>query len=136
MAYYIKWNDDKTDYTVWGGASIGVKAMTERGFERVEVLPERPVIDPDKDVVEELNTAYADFRSICADIGRLIGNPDFTGGFDEMKSFSESPASQTAEGIALSIKWIAADKLCTYLAGKLGIGQPDWWYQCWEQKGE
>lgn len=42
MAYYIKWNEDKTDYTVWGGASIGVKAMTERGYERVEVLPAKP----------------------------------------------------------------------------------------------
>lgn len=42
MASYIKWNDDKTDYTVWGGASIGVKAMTERGYERVEELPPRP----------------------------------------------------------------------------------------------
>ena len=136
MAYYIKWNEDKTDYTVWGGASIGVKAMTERGYERVEVLPERPVVDPDADILAELNAAYIDFRNICGAIGMLIGDPNFTGGFDEMKGFSENPASQTAEGIALSIKWIAADKICTYLASKLGIGQPDWWYQCWEQKGE
>jgi len=42
MAYYIKWNNEKTDYTVWSGASIGVKAMTERGYERVEVLPAKP----------------------------------------------------------------------------------------------
>ena len=80
----------------------------------------------------EFDAACAKFREVCAAIGTLIGNPGFTGGFDEMAEFESSEAANTAAGIALSIKWMAADKLCTYLASKLGIGQPDWWYQCWE----
>ena len=96
---------------------------------------EPPVID-NSEKIAELNTAYSAFRSICAEIGTLLGVENFTGGFDEMTAFENNEAAATPEGIALSIKWIAADKLCTYLASKLGIGQPDWWYQCWEQKGE
>lgn len=82
-------------------------------------------------VTDEFRAACARFREVCREIGSLISNPDFKGGFDEMSEFETHPAAMSVEGIALSIKWIAADKLCTYLASKLGIGQPEWWHTCW-----
>ncbi|MBR1951867.1 MAG: hypothetical protein IKA32_04785 [Lentisphaeria bacterium] len=87
---------------------------------------------PDMSAVQaEFDAACVKFQEICQEIGALIGNPYFKGGFDEMAEFETSEAAATPDGIALSIKWMAADKLCTYLASKLGIGQPEWWYQCW-----
>ena len=133
MAYYIKWNDDKTDYTVWSGASIGVKAMTEKGYERVTALPEKPEVFVDNTPRLELDAAYESFRNVCHAIGALIGDTNFRGGFDEMQVFETSAQSMTMDGIALAIKWVAANEACTYLASKLGIGQPDWWYECWKQ---
>ena len=133
MAYYIKWNEDKTDYTVWSGASIGIKAMTEKGYERVTTLPDKPEAVVDNTPRLELDAAYESFRNVCYAIGTLIGDTNFRGGFDEMQVFETSEQSMSMEGIALAIKWVAANEACTYLASKLGIGQPDWWYECWKQ---
>jgi hypothetical protein len=36
---YIKWNESRTSYTVWHGPSLGITAMTVRGYEKVDVLP-------------------------------------------------------------------------------------------------
>jgi hypothetical protein len=105
------------------------KTLTAAGYVWEEpIIPEMP----DMSVVQaEFDAACFKFREICREIGALIGNADFKGGFDEMAEFETSDAAATETGVALSIKWIAADKLCTYLASKLGIGQPDWWYMCW-----
>ena len=27
--------------------------------------------------------------------------------------------------------WSAANELCKYEGSKIGLGQPDWWYDCW-----
>ena len=107
------------------------KVLKEAGY----VWEEPAVIEPpDMSAMQaEFDTACEKFREICREIGTLIGNADFKGGFDEMAEFETSEAAASEAGIALSVKWIAADKLCTYLAGKLGIGQPEWWYQCWEE---
>lgn len=100
---------------------------------RLIFTSEPPAPQPDLSALQaEFDAACVKFREVCAAIGTLIGNPGFTGGFDEMAEFESSEAANTAAGIALSIKWMAADKLCTYLASKLGIGQPAWWYECWE----
>ena len=36
---YIKWNDSQTNYTVWHGPSLGIAAMTAKGYERVDEKP-------------------------------------------------------------------------------------------------
>lgn len=101
--------------------------------DRLIFTSEPPAPQPDSSALQaEFGAACAKFREVCNVIGALIGTPGFKGGFDEMAEFESSEAANTAAGIALSIKWMAADKLCTYLASKLGIGQPDWWYQCWD----
>lgn len=87
--------------------------------------------------IPEIDTTVFDnaceqFRELCGIIGNLIDDPDFKGGFDEIAIFEQSEAAQSIEGIQLSLKWMALDKLCTYEGSKIGLGQPDWWYRCWE----
>ena len=91
--------------------------------------------EPTEDLLiyEDFNAACANFRQVCAEIGTLIGDSNFKGGFDEMAGFQASEAAHSEAGIALAIRWIAADKLCTYEGGKVGLGQPEWWYKCWEK---
>ena len=48
---YIKWNENRTNYTVWHGPSLGVAAMTARGYEKVDVLP---AVTPEEVPLEEL----------------------------------------------------------------------------------
>ena len=48
---YIKWNESRTVYTVWQGPSLGVAAMTAKGYERVDVLPD---ITPEEVPLEDL----------------------------------------------------------------------------------
>ncbi len=82
---------------------------------------ENDVIIPDETLQlrAEFEAACENFRSVCKEIGKLLNNPNFTGGFDEMSEFENSEAAQSNKGIILSVKWMAADKLCTYLASKL-----------------
>lgn len=81
-----------------------------------------------------LDAAYVNFRAVCSAIGTLIGNENFRGGFDEISSFADSEAAQSQAGIVLSLKLTFADKQCTYEAAKLGIGQPQWWNECWNNQ--
>lgn len=40
---YIKWNEARTGYEIWCGPGIGSAAMAEKGYEKVDALPEIPV---------------------------------------------------------------------------------------------
>lgn len=81
-----------------------------------------------------LEAAYANFRTVCSAIGSLIGNSEFKGGFEEIPTFANSDAAQSQQGIILSLQLTFADKQCTYEAAKLGIGQPQWWNECWNNQ--
>ena len=78
--------------------------------------------------------ACAQFRTICAAIGEFISDPEFRGGFDEYHAFatSEAYAQNPVRGNALAIQWSALNELCKYEGSKIGLGQPAWWYRCWE----
>ena len=82
------------------------------------------------------DTACAKFREICAAIGEAIGDPDFKGGFDEMEKLQRAPVFGTIEGLQLAQAWNAANELCKYEGHKLGLEQPEWWYECWRQVEE
>lgn len=97
----------------------------EAGY--TEYIPPTPE-PPD---TTEFDNACAQFRQICGQIEIATELPGFKGGFDEMTEFQQSPVFSTLAGVQLALAWDAADKLCTYLASKLGIGQPEWWYRCW-----
>ena len=85
----------------------------------------------DDDRRAEFDAACANFRSICQQIGEAIGKEDFRGGFDEMVELQQSPIFSTVDGLKLAAAWSGANDLCTYLAAKIGIGQPKWWHECW-----
>ena len=88
--------------------------------------------DASEDTQAQFEAACENFRKVCQDIQDVTNIEDFKGGFDEMLEFQNSPVAATAEGLALAMRWSAADKLCTYIADrKLKIGQPAWWKKCW-----
>lgn len=74
------------------------------------------------------------FRQICSEIGKLINDENFKGGYDDMITFYNHSSYKTSEGMQLAIAWSGANDLCKYEANKLGIGSPEWWYRCWENK--
>ena len=78
-------------------------------------------------------TACAQFRALCSEIGIFIGDSEFKGGFDEYASFAASAAyaQNPVKGNALAIQWSALNELCKYEGAKIGLGQPGWWYACW-----
>lgn len=77
-------------------------------------------------------TACKYFRQICGEIGELIGDSEFKGGYDDMPIFYAHASYKTDKGVQLAIAWAGVNDLCKYEASKLGIGSPDWWYRCWE----
>ena len=86
---------------------------------------------------QEFEAACAQFRTICAAIGQFIGAENFHGGFGEMASFASSEAYQEnpVMGNSLAIQWSAANEQGKYFGSKIGLGQPQWWYRCWQLAG-
>ena len=86
---------------------------------------------------QEFEAACAQFRTICAAIGQFIGADNFHGGFGEMASFASSEAYQAnpVMGNSLAIQWSAANEQGKYFGSKIGLGQPQWWYRCWQLAG-
>ena len=86
---------------------------------------------------QEFEAACALFRTICAAIGQFIGADNFHGGFGEMASFASSEAYQAnpVMGNGLAIQWSAANEQGKYFGSKIGLGQPQWWYRCWQLAG-
>lgn len=83
--------------------------------------------------VQEFAAACNQFKQVCAQIRQALGVEKFTGGFDEMVEFQQSPIYSTIPGLQLAMAWSAANELCKYTGAKLGYGQPEWWYQCWAE---
>ena len=81
---------------------------------------------------EDFDNACMQFRQVCNQIKQLLGLQEFKGGFDQMAIFQASEKANTIEGIGLAMKWSALNQLCKYQGNKLGYGQPQWWYKCWE----
>lgn len=79
----------------------------------------------------EFDAACQQFRSVCQQIGAAIGDENFHGGFDEMEIFRQSAAFDMLQGMQLAVAWSGANDLCTYLGKKIGLGQPQWWNECW-----
>ena len=79
---YIKWNESRTNYIVWHGPSLGVAAMTVRGYEKVDVLP---AITPEEVPLEELTFSKYKVVQKLIDLG-LWGNIK-AGLTDDQKDF-------------------------------------------------
>ena len=97
-----------------------------------EYIPPTPEPDPKQErYLQEFEAACAQFRQLCNQIKVAAGLDSFTGGFDEMTTFQQTPIYQTLDGVKLAIAWSAANELCKYTGAKIGYGQPEWWYECW-----
>lgn len=88
-------------------------------------------IDP-KEV--EFEEACRGFRYTCYQVRVLVNDPSFKGGIDEMRDLLKTGVATKypKEFPQLSTMFQWYDKECTYLGGKLNLGQPAWWYRCWE----
>ena len=106
----------------------------DNGWTWVEPTPEPP--DPEyQRRYQEYLAACEQFRTVCGIIKEFAGLDKFTGGFDEAMEFIKSEAfvSNMIQGTYLFSLWQGADKAATYAADKVGLGQPEWWYDCWKQ---
>ena len=104
--------------------------------DEVPHIPEpEPVVEPEIDTADFENACTL-FRNVCSQIGSAIEDAEFHGGFDEMIAFQQSPVYNTLRGVQLALAWSAANELCKYEGAKIGLGQPDWWYRCWESNSE
>ena len=86
---------------------------------------------------KEINTVDFDnacqvFRQICSQIGELIEDENFKGGYDDMMTFYNHPAYKTDKGLQLAMAWSGCNDLCKYEGNKIGLNSPEWWYKCWE----
>ena len=112
---------------------------TEEQYRLAGYTPyEPPAPEPDPDYerrYQEYLTACAQFRTVCGLIKTFAGLDEFTGGFDEAMEFVQGEAfmANMVQGNYLFSLWQGADKAATYAASKIGIGQPEWWYDCWRQ---
>ena len=79
------------------------------------------------------NLACEQFRQVCMQIREFTGIQDFKGGFNEFASLLNSNAFQTnpVQGNTLALLWSGANEYCIYEGSKVGLGQPEWWYKCW-----
>ena len=99
-----------------------------------ETRPEQsPPEPPDRTAFDN---ACEQFRGVCRMIGNAIGDANFKGGFDEMAIFQQSSAFDSLSGIQLAVAWSASNELCKYEGSKIGLGQPEWWYECWRESEE
>lgn len=82
------------------------------------------------------DTACTQFKQVCAIIGQAIGNADFKGGFDEYTNFIQSDFAKNnpAQAALYASMWSGANEYAKYEGAKLGYGQPEWWYKCFETK--
>lgn len=123
-----------------GYDNINVKGFSINGVDYVidAVIPNSNYTPPpvpstgENEATAEFQDACQQFRTVCLQIGTAIGNPNFRGGFDEMVVYGQSAFSNTLMGLKLALAWNGANELCKYTGGKIGLGQPQWWYTCWE----
>lgn len=94
-----------------------------------EVIPEEIIID-----TTAFDAACEQFRYVCEQIRLFIGAESFMGGFDEYAIFITSEAAQNDKATAslLANMWSGANEYAKYEGQKIGYGQPEWWYRCWD----
>lgn len=83
---------------------------------------------------EKFELACMQFRSVCNQISQFTGIANFRGGFDEYALLMNSEAfrQNPTMGLTLAMMWSGANEYCVYEGAKIGLGQPQWWYQCWQ----
>lgn len=118
-----------------------MKIMTKESVEQERLMQRlKDSITPISDDRSRFEAACENFRNVCGQIGTLIGQ-DFKGGYDDMEvvaNFIYSLDLTTEQGKETAIRanslvsaWSGANDFCIYEAKRIGLGQPDWWKDCW-----
>ena len=107
----------------------------QAGYHQEQPAPPQPDLEYERRYQEYL-AACEQFRTVCGMIKEFAGLEKFTGGFDEAMEFIQSAPfmANMVQGTYLFSLWQGADKAATYAADKVGFGQPEWWYDCWQQE--
>lgn len=94
-----------------------------------EVIPGDIIVD-----TTAFDAACKQFRYVCEQIRQFIGAESFMGGFDEYAIFINSDAAKADKATAslLANMWSGANEYAKYEGSKIGYGQPNWWYRCWD----
>lgn len=85
----------------------------------------------------EFLEACKGFRAICYRVRPIVGDPNWKGGIEEIRETLKDPrvvSHPDFQFISTMLTWY--DKECTYLGGKIGLGQPAWFHECWKHADE
>lgn len=110
-----------------GDMQTGDRIATEEEIQH-HLSSQEPNID-----TSLFDDACTNFKRVCQMIGQFIGVEDFRGGFDEYTVFIQSEAAQSnpSQASLLASMWCGVNEYAKYEGSKLGYGQPEWWYRCW-----
>lgn len=85
----------------------------------------------------EFREACRGFRELCYRVRPIVGDDNWRGSIDEIRDALTDPkviSHPDFQFLSTMLTWY--DKECTYLGGKIGLGQPAWWFKCWEYEQE
>lgn len=85
----------------------------------------------------EFKEACRGFRELCYLVRPIVGDPNWRGAIEEIRDALKDPRvvrHPDFQYLSTMLTWY--DKECTYLGSKIGLGQPGWWYRCWEYEQE
>jgi len=137
ITYYI--SPDNQRFDVLPSSYNGTSPLCEANCERFgwQIMTEQS-IDPLPPDDTEFKKACKMFRDICEEIQEFIGDDTFKGGFEDFEKFINSSAANKSRATAslLASRWDGANEYCKYEGSKIGLGQPAWWYKCFEYTDE
>ena len=110
-----------------------VQWLQQHGFTDMTAQQIAPYLTHETVDYTAFDNACQMFRQVCYQIGGVIGNAQFKGGFDQYASFIDSQYAQQnpAQAALYAAMWSGANEYAKYEGSKIGLGQPDWWYKCW-----
>lgn len=87
---------------------------------------------------QEAHAAWKQFRKSVYALQEFLHDPTFMGGFDEDYKVRESSYTKADKLTAVELveEWHGANDKAVYRSGLIGLGQPEWYFKCWECKGE
>jgi hypothetical protein len=87
---------------------------------------------------QEAHAAWKQFRKAVYDTQKFLHDPTYMGGFDEDYKIenSEYTAADPTTALMLTTRLQNANSKCVYRSGLIGLGQPDWYFECWKHTDE
>jgi len=87
---------------------------------------------------QEAHAAWKQFRKAVYALQAFLHDPTFMGSFDEDDKVRESPYTKADKLTALELteEWHGANDKAVYRSKLIGLGQPDWYFECWKHTDE